>query len=355
MIDAEKLLAPIAADAPAGRDLRDAAADRTHRTIKEQRTGGEDGDPRSANWPAIRRQCEDALANASKDLELAGWLAEALARTEGLPGLLEGLAFIRELATRFWDEVHPQGQPDGEQIDYTARIARINWLASDRGGLLPSVRAIGLVGDSEKRSERLGWEAYLTSERVRAASVSNEAGFQEMVAAGQTTPEQWAAALAVTASERIREDAQAARACEREVRALEALTEERVPGGAASLHGLTSLLADIAEYLEARLPSRSTEGASASGSQSGPARASAGLASGALASRADALARLSEVARYFRETEPHSPVSRLVERAVRWGNMSFEELLRDVVKNESALSEIWDTLGVKPPEPPTNS
>jgi predicted component of type VI protein secretion system len=66
MIDAEKLLAPIAADAPAGRDLRAAADDRTHRAIKEQRAGGEDGDPRSANWTAIRRQCEDALAAKSK-------------------------------------------------------------------------------------------------------------------------------------------------------------------------------------------------------------------------------------------------------------------------------------------------
>jgi type VI secretion system protein ImpA len=350
MIDAEKLLAPIAADAPAGRDLRAAADDRTHHTLREQRTGGEAGDPRNANWAAIRRQCEDALATQSKDLELAGWLAEALARTEGLPGLLEGLAFIRELTTRFWEDVHPQGQPDGERTDYTARIARLNWLASERGGLLPSVRAIGLVGDAAKPSERLGWDAYLTAERVRAASVSNEAGYQEMVASGQTTPEQWAAAVASTPRERIREDAAAARACEQEVRALEALTEERAPDGAASLHGLAGLLSDIAEYLEARLPAQAAA-AESSGPASGSAsRAGAGAATGPLGSRADALARLSEVARYFRETEPHSPVSRLIERAVRWGNMSFEEVLRDVVKNESALSEIWDTLGVKPPE-----
>jgi hypothetical protein len=38
-------------------------------------------------------------------------------------------------------------------------------------------------------------------------------------------------------------------------------------------------------------------------------------------SRADALRRLAAVAAYFRRTEPHSPVSYLVQRAVRWGEM----------------------------------
>lgn len=60
--------------------------------------------------------------------------------------------------------------------------------------------------------------------------------------------------------------------------------------------------------------------------------------------------RLSEVAEFFRRTEPHSPVSYLVQRAVRWGEMSLEELMRDVVKNPEVLEQIWDTLGIKSSE-----
>jgi type VI secretion system ImpA family protein len=188
MIDAEKLLAPISPDAPAGRDLRDAADDRTHRTVKEQRIGGEDGDPRSANWPLIRRHCEEAIASSSKDLELAGWLAEALARTEGFAGLLEGLALIRELASRFWDEVHPQGIADGEGRDFGARIARLNWLASEKG-LLPAVRGVGFAGNSDQRRDWLSWESHLESERVAHAAMTNQTSYDEMVAGGQATPE----------------------------------------------------------------------------------------------------------------------------------------------------------------------
>ena len=54
------------------------------------------------------------------------------------------------------------------------------------------------------------------------------------------------------------------------------------------------------------------------------------------------------MATFFRQTEPHSPISYLVQRAVRWGNMPLEELLKEVVKHSDALDRIWDTLGIKP-------
>ena len=44
--------------------------------------------------------------------------------------------------------------------------------------------------------------------------------------------------------------------------------------------------------------------------------------------RADALRRLEALAVYFRRTEPHSPVSYLVQRAVRWGEMPLEAWLQ---------------------------
>jgi type VI secretion system protein ImpA len=54
---------------------------------------------------------------------------------------------------------------------------------------------------------------------------------------------------------------------------------------------------------------------------------------------------LAEVADFFRQTEPHSPVSYLVQRAVKWGNMPLESWLQEVVKDESVLSQIRETLG----------
>ena len=86
-----------------------------------------------------------------------------------------------------------------------------------------------------------------------------------------------------------------------------------------------------------------TEGA---GGASGDAALTAG---GQVASREEALRRLAEVARFFRATEPHSPVAYLVDRAVKWGRMSLGDWLREVVKDETQLGMLYDLLDARPP------
>ena len=63
--------------------------------------------------------------------------------------------------------------------------------------------------------------------------------------------------------------------------------------------------------------------------------------------RPEALRRLAAVAEFFRKTEPHSPVSYLVQRAARWGEMPLEEWLQEVIKSQDVLGEVRETLGIK--------
>jgi predicted component of type VI protein secretion system len=70
---------------------------------------------------------------------------------------------------------------------------------------------------------------------------------------------------------------------------------------------------------------------------------------GPLGSRQDAVRQLGQVAAFFRETEPHSPVSYLVERAARWAALPLADLYREVVKSPEVLARIWETLGIEPP------
>ena len=62
--------------------------------------------------------------------------------------------------------------------------------------------------------------------------------------------------------------------------------------------------------------------------------------------RLDAIRRLLAISDFFRRTEPHSPVSYLVQRAARWGEMPLDEWLQEVIKNESVLGEVRETLGL---------
>ena len=70
--------------------------------------------------------------------------------------------------------------------------------------------------------------------------------------------------------------------------------------------------------------------------------------SGPIRTRAQAIAQLRDVARFFRETEPHSPVSYFAEKAAAAGEQDLHTWLRSVVKDQASLAHIEELLGVPP-------
>jgi type VI secretion system protein ImpA len=60
-----------------------------------------------------------------------------------------------------------------------------------------------------------------------------------------------------------------------------------------------------------------------------------------------------EIAEHFRKTEPNAPLSYTLQDAVRRARMSWPELLEEVVPDESTRVAILTSLGIKPPEPPS--
>src|SRR5699024_2349842 len=66
----------------------------------------------------------------------------------------------------------------------------------------------------------------------------------------------------------------------------------------------------------------------------------------AITSRLEALQQLQRVADFFKQTEPHSPVAYLAERAAKWGEMPLHTWLKSVLKEESgALGHLEELLG----------
>jgi type VI secretion system protein ImpA len=353
MIDLEKLLSPLAGDAPTGIDLRATSEDATFATIDDLRRevdpALDDAGGKAANWPAVGRACQQALTNQTKDLQLAAWFCEAAGHTEGFAGVRSGLRLVRELLDRYWDQLHPGVGPEG--IDLPVRARWLLWLSSPKG-LLPSLRRIGFLGESQKREEWLSWEAWLEAQRLEEAAAANQARYEEMIAAGAVSREKWNAALSVTPPARLHEEREALRGCEAELQALDKFCQARFGSDEApAFVDLRGLLSDIRQWLDKQVGGGQEAAAPAetSGLTAPAAGGRGAVASGPIATRQDALVRLREVAEFFRRTEPHSPLSHLIERAVRWGGMSFEELLRDVVKSNDALAQVWETLGIRPP------
>ena len=74
------------------------------------------------------------------------------------------------------------------------------------------------------------------------------------------------------------------------------------------------------------------------------------LVSANVETRQEAFQTLLRVSEYFRQAEPHSPISYALEQVVRWGRMSLPELLSELVADRSAREEIFRRAGI-PDEP----
>jgi len=102
----ESLLQPISGENPAGQNLY---YDNVFAQIKEARREEEEQGPvgalaqqKKADYRAVIKLAGEALGRKSKDLRLAGWLAESLLRVEGLPALAPSIEMLRSIQETFW-------------------------------------------------------------------------------------------------------------------------------------------------------------------------------------------------------------------------------------------------------------
>jgi len=353
-MELDSLLEPISEDQPSGQDLRDLPGDLTFETLKDMRTEldpklDESGEGREADWRGIVRLCEEVLRERSKDLEVLVSLIEAQVGLEGLAGLEQGLVLLRRSLESFWETLHPGVDDEEEGIALPLRARWLSWLGSATG-FLPVVKRSPIATGG---GVALSWADYENSMRVDDATISPERR-QELIEVGYITGEQWQAALASSPPESLQELVRSIESSEEELRAIDAFAVERFATQdeeeePPSLTRLTDVLSELREYLESHGGSAAVAEAGAEGgAEIAAAVGAAGPAAGRgpLATRQEALRQLQEVGDYFRRTEPHSPISYLVARAVKWGGMSLEELLKDVVRTDEVIEHIWETLGL---------
>jgi type VI secretion system protein ImpA len=254
-----------------------------------------------------------------------------------------GLGLLQRLLVEYWDSLHP-GWDEGE-IVLPVRARPLSWLGTSHE-FLSAVRSLPLTAALGDRPR--SWQDYEDSRRVEAASRSTDASkFRELIEAGLTTPEQWQAAFAGTDPTQLAAVGAAIAACQAELRALDGLCSERFGESAPYFTDLSNLFVEIAEHLQ-RFASVDGIGAAAMDLTgelpAAPAARSAGAAG--LGSREQAYRQLKEAADYLRRTEPHSPVPALVDRAIRWGEMPFNQLFKDVIRDDNARRQIIELLGL---------
>jgi type VI secretion system protein ImpA len=158
----DDLLNPISGDNPSGASLR---YERVYDQIKEARTEDDESIPAGAWARTIKRAdfnlviklAGEALANKSKDLQLAAWLSEAHVKKEGIGLIQPCIKLFQDLQEQFWDTLYPEIE-DG---DVGMRAVPIEWAANRIATILREapITRDGLNYYQYKESRAIGYEA----------------------------------------------------------------------------------------------------------------------------------------------------------------------------------------------------
>lgn len=362
--DLEALLAAMPGENPAGENLQYSGL---FDEIREARRADENLDQgawkfelKVANWDKVITLASEALKSKSKDLQLCAWLSEAFAKLHGFAGLRDGLRLVRGLHERFWEKFYPE-------IDEGDLEARSNALYFMDRQLAMAIKDAPLTQSfSGTDYGYFRWEEakqFDVPENLDQLSSSEAQQVTQLKARaaeeGKITSEDWRKAKNATRRPFYEALFSQLAECWAEFLALERIVDEKYARQAPSLSELKKTIDDIRAIVdklvkEKRLlepdPIIAPEAVAEGEAQTVGAAGAVGYAaaSGPIKSRQEALKQLAVIAEYFHQTEPHSPVAYLVQRAAKWGEMGLDGWLEEVVKDTSVLANLREVLGIRP-------
>jgi type VI secretion system protein ImpA len=322
----EALLAPVAGDAPAGKDLRyDARYDQAKEARREDPElppGGLATERKLADWPAVVRLTSALLEKETKDLQLAAWLTESLLKRDGLTGLATGLDVLRGILDRYWDSCYPAWDEDdpelrgaplelvGGKFDVHVRqtpvAPGVTLLAHQVSRGVPSEEEAKSNKDKRTAREEALADGKLPPEEVDKAVAEAPKAFYKTLVAGTDAALASLAALERTADDKFGRDAPSF------MKLRGALDEmRRVAGGILA----QKLIEDPDPVVE--VPEEVIGGDGGVGTGDGEG----GALSPEPVSAADAAARVAVAARFLRKQAPTSPAPYLMLRGLRWGEL----------------------------------
>jgi type VI secretion system protein ImpA len=236
--------------------------------------------------------------------------------------------------------------PSLEDGGVDLRVGRLEWLDSTVGA---GIREQAITSPSSGGHSWLRWKE---SRDVENLGLKDPSAKEAAIAEGKLSGEAFDKAVKASGASWIRKVHEELAAADEAFQTLMA-TADRQMGLDSPVMGILKESIDacetLARTLRARyetLPTPAAEGASVPEPSSPEATAIPQASDGpaaprnALASRAQAVARLREAAAYFRTYEPHSPVAPLADRAARWAAMDLDAWLAEVVKDEAVLTQL---------------
>lgn len=290
----------------------------------------------SSNWDAVSNLGLQIIYSESKDVEILAWLTEAKLRLGGFRGLREVYELCDDIFHNHWENIH--SIDDDSDEDRFAPFAGLNGIGSE-GTLVQPLRLTSLI-PGKKFGEDSLWDFQL-------AQRPNESRRKEDLY--RAASEAGVAAMSAHLAE-------VSRCIQLFDRMMALLTEKCGPHAPASSN-IRNILIEAATAIrtlggrESETPIPAPVASEPADQMPRPVEAtvqSVSLNPEGIASRDEAFETLLSVARYFRRTEPHSPISLAIETLVRRGRMDFSELLAELLPEAQARNAVLTAAGIKP-------
>lgn len=356
-IDVKELLAPIPGSDPAGSD--ESFSDQFDR-IREARRADDPNlaqgewqtELKVADWREAQSLAEDVLLRSSKDLQAAVWLGEAAISRYGLEGATDTFQLLAGLLDTYWEGLYPRAD-DG---DLEERAGKLAWFATY------GARALQLMQLNDDAQAPLTLAGWIDSREVDNLGRQNAEAYQAAMDEGRINGETYDARSQQIDDAVIRERIDQVAAAREAFARFSALSDAKLGRDAPNLAGIDDALKKIQQIYAKVATAKGMGGvagvddagepiageAAAGGGGGGGGGVALDLSAGSLASKEAALRAITEIAGFFRRTEPHNPVAYLLDRAVYWANMPLEQWLAEVVRDEGTLSSIRERVGLPP-------
>ena len=356
-INLDVLLEPISDAHPCGEDL---SFSNEFHEIKKARThddplldqGDWISEPKQADWSFVAEKSIQLLTQKTKDIRLLTWLTEAWTNLYGFEGLIKGLELSHRVLEQFWLKIHPEIEDD----DLDQRLGLLQGFTTQLPSLVKNVPLINiqpfyslaqyekflhLQNNRRKQAEDSdSVEASLELDQFNQALFNTSRTFQyQNYQQFQEILQHWNIIK----------------------QTLDALMELEAPSFASIDSQFENIQMNLKKIYKADSFGNNTNTAAVEDTpaqmtmpvtettHSAPipqAQTFQPQPQSHLQNREQAMRVLQEIADYFQTNEPHSPVSYMLQKTIKWSQMPLHEWLTQVIKNDNPLDSIQELLGV---------
>ena len=366
-LEIEPLLSPISSDQPCGQDLSFSNEFHAIKIAKTQDDplldqGDWVAEPKQADWHFVEQKSIEILTGKSKDLRLLGWLLEAWSNLYGFEGTAKALELMHRTLNEYWTQLHPEIEE--EDLDQ-----RLGLLQGSINHLIPLLKQVAIV--NVPAFSLSDYEALLRQKNhllKQVESYTDDANSSQIL-------EQFELSLFNTSKSFQYQNYQHFSALLAEWSILKNVLDTLMGLDAPSFAAIDTQLENIHTSLK-KLYKTDVFTQPVMATQTSESSAAATITTQALsftqrkeqeidmntvhpskgfqvqpqnhlANREQAMRVLQEISDYFQANEPHSPVSYMLQKTIKWSQMPLHEWLNQVIKNENPLHNVQELLGVQ--------